>query len=112
MPQVDYEEQILFIEVGFDLDEDTGALVRVLVDEVQAAQGQGIHALEKIVFQILESPKNSETHVTTCMRACGHACYVANLGRLRKHIPSARNVTILQLRCNWSTSSSSAVIKY
>ena len=24
LPQVDYEEQILFIEPGFDLDEDTG----------------------------------------------------------------------------------------
>ena len=34
LPQVDYEEQILFIDAGFDLDEDTGALVRVLVDEV------------------------------------------------------------------------------
>ena len=79
LPQVDYEEQILFIEVGFDLDEDTGALVRVLVDEVQAAQGQGTHALEKIVFQILESPKNSEAHVTclfelVCVCVCVHGC--------------------------------------
>jgi len=86
---LDSSEQILFVQLGFQLDAK-GALVQIASKPGDNLDADG---LEIVRLQVLASPRNVDAHVTALYGLLAAAAD----GSLRSFVPAARRVSISQL---------------